>query len=83
MDREYDSSANLDHLLDRVERGEAVYLSRKGKMVAKIVRVRKPTEAEMDEAIDGLLTLRKRHNLQGSMTTEEIVALKNEGRRFV
>lgn len=82
MDRsnEYDSHASLDDLVDRVERGEEVVVSRGGEAVAKLTPLvpapHPRSRSEIDRAVDNLINFRKRYSVTGSMTIEEIIAAK-------
>jgi prevent-host-death family protein len=68
-------------ILDRVERGESVTVTRHGKTVARIVPV-PPSDDERRERIDGamasILEIRKRTK---PVSIEEILAARDEGRR--
>ncbi len=82
MDRsnEYDSHANLDDLIDRVERGEEVVISRAGKAVAKLTPIDSQRHARSDAAWDRLINFSSEHNT-GRMTMDEIIAAKKEGQK--
>jgi antitoxin (DNA-binding transcriptional repressor) of toxin-antitoxin stability system len=82
MDREYDSSSNLDHLLDKVERGEDVVISRGGRPIAKLSKVAPaPGSPEALAAAERLINFRRDHKVQGTATLDEILAWRNEGRK--
>lgn len=49
-----EAKAHLSELLDRVERGEEVVISRRGKPVARVSQVRAPKEPIDWAAIDAL-----------------------------
>jgi prevent-host-death family protein len=67
-------------ILDDVERGESVTVTRHGKTVARIVPA-PPSDEERREriarAMDAMRELRKR---TGKLTVEEILSARDEGR---
>jgi prevent-host-death family protein len=73
-----DAKARLAELLDEVERGETIVITRHGKTIARLV----PDEAHRQEAIrraiEGIKELRKHAK---PATVEEILAWRDEGRR--
>lgn len=72
------AKARLSELVDAVERGETVVITRHGKRVAKLVPDGETRRERVARAIEGIKELRK-HNKPA--TIEEIIAWKNEGRR--
>jgi prevent-host-death family protein len=72
------AKAQFAELLDEVERGETVVITRHGKPVARLVPDEEARQARVREAIEGIKELRKRTK---PTTIEEIIAWKNEGRR--
>lgn len=72
-----EAKTQLPRLLDEVERGETVTITRNGKPVAQLVPVerRRMTPAE---AVEGLLEFRQKHRLDG-LSIRELI---EEGRRF-
>ncbi|MFY9345928.1 MAG: type II toxin-antitoxin system prevent-host-death family antitoxin [Planctomycetota bacterium] len=79
----FDAKTRLSELLDRVEGGEVIVITRHGLPIAKLA----PFAAEVDakrvqRAIDGLLSLRDQFLRSGpALTIEEIKAGIAEGRR--
>jgi prevent-host-death family protein len=71
----YDAKTHLPKLLDEVERGETVTITRHGRPVAKLVPVRE--QRSVQEAIDEIREFRKRHPLRGLRVKDLI----EEGRR--
>jgi prevent-host-death family protein len=78
----HEAKTNLGQLLDRVERGEVIVITRHGAPVARLV----PFEDEFDRAavatnLDALDGLAARIAARGDgMTLDEIKVAKNEGR---
>ena len=77
----YEAKTHLPQLLDRVEHGETIVITRHGKPVAKLV----PTSAQkvrpdLQQAIKEMLEFRDKHGprLQGLRVRELI----EEGRRY-
>lgn len=73
----YEAKTQLPRLLEEVERGQTVTITRHGKPVARLVPVggRRRTAGE---AIEALLAFREQHTLDG-LSIQDLVA---EGRRF-
>jgi prevent-host-death family protein len=69
-----DARAHIGELLDEVERGETLMISREG---APPLLSEEERRAKAQEAIRGLLELRKS---AGRATVEEILAWRDEGR---
>jgi prevent-host-death family protein len=72
------AKANLAELLDEVERGETIVITRHGKPIARITPENARRQDEIKEAIAGIKELRKK---VGRATVEEILAWRDEGRR--
>lgn len=72
------AKAKLAELLDEVERGETVIITRHGKPIARLVPDEDARKQRFDRAVDRMQERRK-HNKPA--TVEEIIAWKNEGRR--
>ena len=83
MTREVQASeaeTNLAGLLDEVERGETIVVTRHGRRIARIVRVpqRRP-QKEIDEAIANIKALQKE---AGKVTLEELLSWRHEGHKY-
>ncbi len=74
-----DAKAHLPSLLDEVERGETLIITRHGKPIARIVPEADRRQADIDQAIDGIKALRRR---TGKITAEELIAAKHEGHKY-
>ncbi len=72
-----DAKAKFSELLDEVEQGETIAITRHGKVIARITPEEDARKRQIQEAIDGILELRKRNK---PVSVEEIIAWKNEGR---
>jgi prevent-host-death family protein len=72
------AKAKLSELIDEVERGETVVITRHGKPVAHIVPDDEARRARFDRAVDRMNERRKQTR---PATVEEVIAWKNEGRR--
>lgn len=77
----FEAKTHLSALLDRVERGEEVTITRRGLPVAKLVPVRAAPEATaVEEAIDDLRRLRSGIAARSTFTWDELKAARDEGR---
>ena len=78
----FEAKTNLSALVEEVEKGGQVVITRRGKPVAKLVRAESeltPAEiAQRTEAIEGLRKLARNINIEA--TAEEIKSWINEGR---
>jgi prevent-host-death family protein len=72
------AKAQFAELLDDVERGQTVVITRHGKPIARLVPDEEARQERVRQAIEGIKELRKRTQ---PTTIEEIIAWKNEGRR--
>jgi prevent-host-death family protein len=74
----YDARTHFAELLERVEAGDEITITRHGNPVARLVPVRRQsTEAERRAAIAEMRKLAAKHSLKG-LTIKE---LRDEGRR--
>ena len=74
-----DAKARLPQLLDDVERGETLIITRHGRAIARIVPEVNRRQEEVDRALASIRELRKR-TLKVSI--EEILSTKEEGRKY-
>jgi prevent-host-death family protein len=74
-----DAKARLPSLLDDVERGETLIITRHGKPIARIVPETDRRQEEIDKAIEGIKALRLR---TGKITVEELLSAKHEGHKY-
>lgn len=73
----YDAKTHFSDLLERVENGEEVTITRHGAPVAKMVPVRRNSAAKKRAAIEGMRKLAKGMKLRG-LRIKDLIA---EGRR--
>jgi prevent-host-death family protein len=73
-----EAKTHLPKLLDAVERGEVIVITRHGRPIARIVPERELRQKEIDQAIENIKALRSRI---GRLTTEEILSARDEGRK--
>jgi prevent-host-death family protein len=74
-----EAKTHLPQLLDEVERGETLVITRHGRAIARIVPEAQQQQQEIDNAIESIKALRKR---AGKLTLEEIVSARDEGRKY-
>jgi prevent-host-death family protein len=72
-----DAKKHLSELLDRVERGEAVTITRRGRPVARLVPIAARGKRPVQAVIDDILEFRKGNRLDGL----EIEDMVRQGRR--
>lgn len=74
-----EAKTHLPSLLDEVERGETLIITRHGKAIARIVPEETRRQEEIDQAVDDIRALRKRI---GKLSLEEILSARHEGHRY-
>jgi prevent-host-death family protein len=74
-----EAKTRLSHLLDAVERGETILITRHGRAIARIVPESRRRQEEIDKAIDSINALRER---SGSVTLEELLSSRHEGHKY-
>lgn len=74
-----DAKTHLPQILDEVERGETVRITRHGRPIARLVPEASRRQAEIDKAVENIRTLRRR---TGKITLEEILSFRHEGHRY-
>jgi prevent-host-death family protein len=74
----FEAKTHLGELLDRVERGESVTITRRGKPVAQLVPTPPAQKRDRAEVIRDMLAFGKGRKLEGASIREMI----DEGRRF-
>jgi prevent-host-death family protein len=74
-----EAKTHLPQLLDEVERGETLIITRHGRAIARIVPEADRRQEEIDRAIEQIRAIRKR---TGSITVEELQSSRDEGRKY-
>ena len=74
-----EAKTHLPQLLDDVEHGEIIVITRHGRPVARLVPDTARRQAELDKAIDGIMALRER---TGKMTLQQLLEARHEGHRY-
>jgi len=74
----FEAKNRLSELLQLVENGEEVTITRHGKAVAKLVPTGKADQDKVQEALEWLKRTRKERTLDG-LTIKELI---NEGRKY-
>lgn len=78
----YDAKSRLSELLDRVEKGEQIIITRHGRPVARLVPEGRADRSAARAALEQLAAYRNELVARGvHFTTEEILAMRDEGRR--
>jgi len=72
------AKARLAELLDEVERGETIVITRHGKAIARLVPDEEARRADARRAMDEIKEMRKH---AGRATVQEILAWRDEGRK--
>ncbi len=74
-----DAKARFLRILDEVERGETVIITRRGRPIARLAPEPERRQQEIDEAIANLKALRER---TGKITIKELKATIHEGHKY-
>jgi prevent-host-death family protein len=74
-----DAKARLPQLLDDVERGETLVITRHGRPIARIVPETNRRQEEVDKALSSIRELRKRTR---KLSLKQILSARDEGRKY-
>src|ERR1700710_1569696 len=73
-----EAKTHLPQLLDDVEHGETIVITRHGRPIARLVPEVDRRQAEAKEAVAAIRALRKG---AGKITVEEVLSMRDEGRK--
>jgi prevent-host-death family protein len=74
-----EAKTHLTQLLDDVERGQTIVITRPGRAIARIVPETHLRQAEVDRAILKIKALRQR---TGQITVDELASAKHQGHKY-
>ena len=74
----YEAKTHLSEILTRVERGERIVITRHGRPVAHLIPPPGAADRTVDEAIAGIISLRRGRVLGTDVTVRQLI---DEGRR--
>lgn len=74
----YEAKTHLAQLLDRVERGERITITRHGRPVAELIPVTGTSDLTAAQAVRELMAFRAEHSLGPDLTVRDLIV---EGRR--
>jgi prevent-host-death family protein len=74
-----EAKTRLPQLLDDVERGETVVITRHGRPIARLVPEAHLRQAEIDKAIENIKALRQR---TGKIALDELLSARHEGHKY-
>jgi prevent-host-death family protein len=74
-----EAKTHLPQLLDDVERGQTLIITRHGRRIARIVPELDRRQEEIDKALAGIRELRQR---TGRITVKQLLSARDEGRKF-
>ena len=74
-----EAETHLPQLLDEVERGETLVITRHGRAIARIVPESSRRQEEIDQAIEDIKALRKRI---GKVPLAELLTTIHEGHKY-
>ena len=78
-----DAKAHLSRLLDEVERGETIVITRRGRAIARIIPEAQRRQEEINEAISNIRALAKEIVREhGPTSIEEILSSIREGHKY-
>ncbi len=75
-----EAKTHLPQLLDDVERGDTILITRHGKPIARLVPEADRRQAEINQAVANIRTMRR--NKTARLTLEEIFASRHEGHHY-
>ena len=74
-----EAKTHLPRLLDEVESGETILITRHGRAIARLVPEADRRQVEIDGAIARIRALRRR---TGKITLEELLSFRHEGHKY-
>ena len=74
----FQAKTHLSALLDEVARGETIIITRRGRPVARLTA---PEAPDREAAVAAATTLRRLRRRVGWASTEDILQMRDEGRR--
>ena len=74
----FEAKTHLSALLDEVARGETIIITRRGRPVARLTA---PEAPDREAAVTAASTLRRLRERIGWATTDDILQMRDEGRR--
>jgi prevent-host-death family protein len=78
-----DAKAHLSQLLDEVERGETIVITRHGRAIARIIPEVDRRQHEIDQALDAIKALGKEIAREhGPLSIGEIISSVHEGHKY-
>ena len=75
----FEAKTHLSRLLDEAEKGEVITITKRGRPVARLMPPAPPDRSRAARAVSNLRALRRQIGWSG--TVEEILALRDAGRR--
>lgn len=73
-----EAKTHLPQLLDDVERGETLIITRHGRRIARLVPEIDRRQEETDKALAGIRQIRSR---SGPVTVQDLLSARDEGRK--
>ncbi len=74
-----DAETHLPQLLDDVERGETIVITRHGRAIARLVPESARRQEEIDTAIEAIKALRSR---TGKIAVDDLLAARHEDHKY-
>jgi len=74
-----DAKTHLPQILDQVERGETIVITRHGRPIARIVPEAHRRQEEIDKAIAAIKALRQ---ATGRISLDELLSARHEGHKY-
>jgi prevent-host-death family protein len=75
----FEAKTKLSELIERVERGEEITITRRGVPVAKLIPATRQSRRDPEEVMKEVFAIRKRVRLPKGVTIRQ---LRDEGRRY-
>jgi len=74
-----EAKTHLPHLLDEVEHGETIVITRHGRPIARLVPDEDNRRAERAAAVEAIMALRKR---VGKVPLQELLDARHDGHKY-
>ncbi|MDE1145507.1 MAG: type II toxin-antitoxin system prevent-host-death family antitoxin [Azospirillaceae bacterium] len=74
-----EAKTHLPQILDDVERGETIVITRHGRPIARIIPETEGRQEEIDHAIEGIRNLQRK---TGPISLDELLSARHEGHKY-
>ncbi|ASG23354.1 type II toxin-antitoxin system Phd/YefM family antitoxin [Nitrospirillum viridazoti] len=74
-----EAKTHLPQILDEVERGETIIITRHGRPIARLIPEAESRQEEIDRAIEGIRGLQQK---TGRISLDDLLSARHEGHKY-